>query len=316
MILACVAVNAAEAEQAERRRFRRRRDFERRLFRTTLSRLADVVAPPEEGTGRTRSGGGPRGRRSTTTRCSPPAAWWARGSGVAIQPPLDAGERRSAATPSATSPGPRGCASAASGSPATGGAGQRPAAGLPGGGRAARRPAAARRRRATRWSIRRRGRADPVTAAGRPVAGAVRLLFLPALPARAADALGPLPLRPAGHAPRDWLVRAPAGPGRQPARHVHARRHGLDLRRHHPGGGAERSAARRRWPCWSAPIAVALFQFTRGIAMLRLEGRMDGDRRRRPSGTACSTCRRPSSAATRPATWPSAPSASAPSARC
>jgi NHLM bacteriocin system ABC transporter ATP-binding protein len=49
IILACVAANAVDAERAERGRFRRRREFERRLSQTTLSRLAGVVAPPEEG---------------------------------------------------------------------------------------------------------------------------------------------------------------------------------------------------------------------------------------------------------------------------
>ena len=49
IILSCVAMNAAAAEHAERDRLRRRLEFERRLAHDTLSRLVDVVAPPEEG---------------------------------------------------------------------------------------------------------------------------------------------------------------------------------------------------------------------------------------------------------------------------
>jgi NHLM bacteriocin system ABC transporter ATP-binding protein len=43
MIITCVALNTAEAEATERERLQRRAESERRLLRTTLSRLADVT---------------------------------------------------------------------------------------------------------------------------------------------------------------------------------------------------------------------------------------------------------------------------------
>ena len=45
LVLACMAVNATEMEAAERERWARRGEAERRLIRTTLSRLAEVADP-------------------------------------------------------------------------------------------------------------------------------------------------------------------------------------------------------------------------------------------------------------------------------
>ena len=112
----------AADEHAERGRLRRRQDFERRLFSATLSRLADVVARPEEGPDDLEEAEGPRidARRSTTARRLPTG-----GGRLGDRYPAAPRRRRqrgaAGATPSATSHGPRGCASGACGWPAIGG---------------------------------------------------------------------------------------------------------------------------------------------------------------------------------------------------
>ena len=97
-ILACVVRNAAEEERAERGRLRRRRDFERRLFSATLSRLADVVARPEEGADELEAAEG-RGAVLEDDRLLAACRLVGARQGIAIQPPLEAAERRKRSDP-------------------------------------------------------------------------------------------------------------------------------------------------------------------------------------------------------------------------
>ncbi|HVS35673.1 MAG TPA: NHLP bacteriocin export ABC transporter permease/ATPase subunit, partial [Gemmataceae bacterium] len=98
IILACVAVNTVEAEKAERGRFRRKRQFERRLFETTVSRLADVVAPPDEWEDELDAA-----EARTTLADDDPLLAACRlvgaRSGIPIQAPQIAGERRAHSDP-------------------------------------------------------------------------------------------------------------------------------------------------------------------------------------------------------------------------
>ena len=112
IILSCIGMNAAAAERAERDRLRRRLEFERRLAHDTLSRLVNVVAPPEEGEDDLETAEGGPAVVEDDPLLAACRLVGAR-SGIVIRAPVIAGERKkTAATRSATWRGPRGCASA------------------------------------------------------------------------------------------------------------------------------------------------------------------------------------------------------------
>jgi ATP-binding cassette subfamily C protein len=90
LLLACVAANLSEAAAAERQRLRRRMEEERRLLRTTVSRFAEVSGSAEEDGLAAGNGEDP-----LVAACRAVGA----GLGIAIQPPLGTGEGKKRSDP-------------------------------------------------------------------------------------------------------------------------------------------------------------------------------------------------------------------------
>ena len=312
-ILGCIVVNAAAAEHAERGRLRRRVDFERRLFQDTLSRLAGAVAPPEEGEDDLETAEGGAVLVEDDPLLAACRLVGAR-SGIVLRAPVLSGERRKGGDPI------RDIARASRVRVRrvrlTAGWQRHDNGPLLGFTSADERPAALLPRGPSHYDL-----ADPATGTRKPVTAAVAASLAPfgycfyrPFPPGPLTPWGLFRFALRGTRRRDWLRVFLLGLGGSLLGMFTPVATGWVFGTIIPG--AERGqllmvvlallVSPCRSPCFSS----------RGASPPSAWKGAWTPPSRRPCGTGFSTCPRRSSAATRPATWPSAPSASAKSARC